>query len=72
MRIRWTVPAADDLEGIRNYLQQHYTHLMQPTMRTIYSRIRSLKASPDLGDTVTEAAQESLCLRLFRTLLSMW
>jgi toxin ParE1/3/4 len=49
MRIRWTVPAADDLEGIWNYLRQHYPHLAQATMRTIYLRIRALKASPDLG-----------------------
>jgi plasmid stabilization system protein ParE len=24
MRIRWTVPAAEDLEGIKNYLESHY------------------------------------------------
>jgi hypothetical protein len=24
MRIRWTVPAADDLQSIKNYLQQNY------------------------------------------------
>jgi hypothetical protein len=26
MRIRWTVPAADDLQNIKNYLQRHYPH----------------------------------------------
>jgi plasmid stabilization system protein ParE len=49
MRIRWTVPAAGDLETIKNYLQLHYPHFAQPTVRTIYQRIRSLKTSPDRG-----------------------
>lgn len=49
MRIRWTMPAADDLGNIKSYLQQHYPHFAEPTVRTIYQRIRSLKASPRLG-----------------------
>lgn len=43
MRIRWTVPAADDLESIKDYLQKDSRHLAEPTVRTIYKRIRSLK-----------------------------
>jgi plasmid stabilization system protein ParE len=27
MRIRWTVPGADDLEHIKNYLEEHYATL---------------------------------------------
>jgi toxin ParE1/3/4 len=49
MRIRWTVPAADDLESIRNYLQQNYPQFAEPTVRTIYERIRLLKTSPNRG-----------------------
>jgi toxin ParE1/3/4 len=49
MRIRWTVPAADDLENIKNYLQRHYPHFAEPTVRTIYERIRSLKTTPYRG-----------------------
>ena len=49
MRIRWTVPAADDLESIKNYLQQHYPQFAEPTVRTIYQRIRSLKTTPNQG-----------------------
>jgi plasmid stabilization system protein ParE len=49
MRVRWTLPAADDLEGIKNYLQIHYPHFAKPTVRTIYQRVRSLKATPNLG-----------------------
>jgi len=49
MRIRWTVPAADDLGSIKNYLQQHYPQFAEPTVRTIYQRIRSLKTTPHRG-----------------------
>lgn len=49
MRVRWTIPAADDLERIKNYLQQNYPQFAEPTVRTIYQRIRSLKTSPRLG-----------------------
>ena len=49
MRIRWTLPAADDLQNIKNYLQQNHPHLAEPTVRTIYQRIRLLKSSPDRG-----------------------
>ena len=49
MRIRWTVPAADDLESIKSYLQQHYRQFAEPTVRTIYQRVRSLKTNPNRG-----------------------
>jgi toxin ParE1/3/4 len=49
MRIRWTLPAADDLQNIKNYLQQNHPHFAEPTVRTIYHRIRLLKNSPDRG-----------------------
>ncbi len=37
MRVRWTAPAADDLEGIKDYLQEHFQHFAEPTVRTVYS-----------------------------------
>ena len=49
MRVRWTVPAADDLESIKNYLQENFPHYAETTVRTIYQRIRSLKAAPNRG-----------------------
>jgi len=49
MRIRWTLPAADDLQNIKNYLQQNHPSFAEPTVRTIYQRIRSLKTSPNRG-----------------------
>jgi toxin ParE1/3/4 len=49
MRVRWTIPAADDLESIKNYLQRHFPHFAEPTVRTIYQRVRSLRNSPYRG-----------------------
>jgi len=49
MRIRWTLPAADDFQNIKNYLQQNYPHFAEPTVRAIYQRIRLLKNSPGRG-----------------------
>jgi toxin ParE1/3/4 len=46
MRIRWTVLAANDLKSIKNYLQKQFA---EPTVRTIYLRVRSLKTTPYRG-----------------------
>ncbi len=49
MRIRRTGPAAGDLASVKNYLEQRYPHFAEPTVRTIYGHIRSLKSSPNRG-----------------------
>jgi toxin ParE1/3/4 len=49
MRIRWTLPAIDDLEGINSYLEREHAEFAEATMRTIYRSIQSLKALPNLG-----------------------
>jgi toxin ParE1/3/4 len=49
MRIRWTIPAAADLASIKSYLQRNYPQFAEPTVRTIYHRIRSLKTAPHRG-----------------------
>lgn len=49
MRIRWTPPAATDLQSISDYLEDHHPHYRQPTMRKLYKRIRALKDAPYLG-----------------------
>lgn len=45
MRVRWTVPAAGDLESIYSYLLKHHPHFAESTVRTIYGQIKKLKAS---------------------------
>ena len=49
MRIRWTLPAVDDLEGINSYLEWKHPEFVKATMRTIYRRIQALKALPNVG-----------------------
>ena len=49
MRIRWTVPAADDLTNINHYLQKHYPQFAESTVRAIYEHVRSLKTMPNRG-----------------------
>ncbi len=49
MRIRWTVPAADDLESIKNYLVRQFPTFAEPTIRSIYQRVSFLKNNPYIG-----------------------
>ncbi len=49
MRIRWTVPAADDLTNINHYLQKHYPQFAESTVRAIYEHVRSLQTMPNRG-----------------------
>ena len=49
MRVRWTVPAATDLETIRNYLQDNFPDRMQSTLRKVYQSVQLLKTFPERG-----------------------
>jgi toxin ParE1/3/4 len=49
MRIRWTPPAAADLQSISDYLKEHHPQYRQPTMRKLYEKIRALTDAPYLG-----------------------
>jgi toxin ParE1/3/4 len=49
MRVRWTIPAAQDLEQIKQYLDSVYPHLSESTVRAIYRRILALKSFPRRG-----------------------
>jgi len=48
MRIRWTFPAVADLEN-KDYLQRHYPNFAEPTVRTIYQHVQSIKSMPNRG-----------------------
>jgi toxin ParE1/3/4 len=48
MRIRWTPPAARDMQGISDYLKDHSPRYRQPTMRKLYEKIRALKETPNI------------------------
>jgi addiction module RelE/StbE family toxin len=49
MRIRWTPPAAADLQSISDYLKQHHPQYSQATMHKLYEKIRALKDAPYVG-----------------------
>jgi addiction module RelE/StbE family toxin len=49
MRVRWTVPAADDLENIYYYLLNNHPQVAESTVRAIYQQIKNLKMSPNRG-----------------------
>jgi toxin ParE1/3/4 len=43
MRVRWTAPAAIDLENIHHYLQEHYPEHRNKTILTLYRAAKSLR-----------------------------
>ena len=47
--IRWTPPAAADMQSISDYLKQHQPHYRLATMRKIYDKIRKLQDAPHVG-----------------------
>jgi toxin ParE1/3/4 len=49
MRIRWTPPAAADLQNISDYLREHHPQYRQPTLRKLYQKIRALRHAPYVG-----------------------
>jgi len=48
-RVRWSPAAAEDLEGISDYLREHHPGLRQSTISSLYKAARSLKTSSHRG-----------------------
>ena len=67
MRLRWTLPAAEDLEDIKNYLVSHYPDFAEVTVRTIYQRVGTLKSSPNRGRPATVTVPGNCRLHRFPT-----
>jgi plasmid stabilization system protein ParE len=63
MRIRWTLSAAADLQGIYDYLKEHEPHLARPTVIEISKSARSLKKFPLRGRKGREEGTHELLLR---------
>ncbi len=49
MHIRLTPPAAADLQGISEHLNENHPHYRQATMCKLYEKIRALKDAPSVG-----------------------
>jgi plasmid stabilization system protein ParE len=47
--LRWSMAAADDLEGIANYLWLHHPSFAASTLQRLYDAAKSLKAFPYAG-----------------------
>jgi plasmid stabilization system protein ParE len=67
MRIRWTIPAADDLQNIKTYLQQNHPQSAELTVRKIYDQIRLLKKLPNRGSQAIGAVPGNWRSVRFRT-----
>jgi toxin ParE1/3/4 len=63
MRIRWTPAAAEDLQGIYDYLKEHEPHLARPTVIAIRKSARSLKKFPQRGRKGREESTRELLHR---------
>lgn len=48
-RIRWATAAADDLQGISDYLREHHPLFARTTIQKLYNAARSLKQFPNRG-----------------------
>jgi toxin ParE1/3/4 len=48
-RIRWAPAAAQDLQGISDYLREHHPSFARPTIQKLYRAARSLKQFPNRG-----------------------
>ncbi|MGA3373979.1 MAG: type II toxin-antitoxin system RelE/ParE family toxin [Terracidiphilus sp.] len=49
MEVRWSIPAAEDLERICEWIERDNPEAARRVARTIYNRCARLKNSPHLG-----------------------
>lgn len=49
MEIRWSIPAAEDLERICTWIERDNPQAAQRVAKTIYNGIAQLRSSPGLG-----------------------
>jgi addiction module RelE/StbE family toxin len=61
-RIRWSPAAAADLQGIRDYLDEHHPSFVRPTIRNLYDAALSLKRMPNRGRIGQQAGTRELVM----------
>ncbi|MGD0520722.1 MAG: type II toxin-antitoxin system RelE/ParE family toxin [Terracidiphilus sp.] len=61
-RLRWSMAAADDLEGIANYLWFYHPSFAASTIQRLYDAARSLKAFPYAGRVGSKSGTRELVL----------
>jgi len=60
MKIIWTQPAADDLDGIYQYIRQDSEYYAKKVVRDIVTYIERLVDQPEMGRVVPEKNDEGL------------
>jgi addiction module RelE/StbE family toxin len=65
MRIRWTTPAAEDLEGIVKYIRQDNPTAAREVARTILDSISTLARYPHTGRPGDNPDTRELVIRRF-------
>jgi addiction module RelE/StbE family toxin len=61
-RLRWSRAAADDLEGIANYLWLHYPSFANYTIQRLYDATKSLRSFPYAGRAGSKSGTRELVL----------
>jgi len=61
-KLRWSMAAADDLEGIANYLYLHHPAFAASTLQRLYDAAKSLKAFPFSGRAGKKSGTRELVL----------
>jgi plasmid stabilization system protein ParE len=61
-RRRWSIAAADNLEGIANYLFLNHPSFAASTIQRLYGAVKSLKAFPYAGRVGTKSGTRELVL----------
>ena len=57
MRVRWTEPALEDMEGIQNYIAKDSSFYARQFIERIFEVVKNLDTFPDLGREVPEAEE---------------
>jgi toxin ParE1/3/4 len=61
-RLRWSLAAAEDLEGIANYLWLHHPSFAATTIQRLYAAVKSLKSFPYAGREGRKSGTRELVL----------
>ena len=66
IRIRWTLPAADDLKDIKRYLDMHYPKFSCSTVRKLYDVSAHSRPCPNGAESASSPAREKSSFIHFR------
>lgn len=65
MRLDWTDPALDDIEGIRDYIGKDSPYYARRFIERIFDAVEMLREQPSMGRLVPEANRDEVRELLF-------